>query len=93
MFIEVSLTDGDTRTPLDTFRAQALNPHGLRFQGQVVNHTLSGAIGLGLRDDYEANQERILLWLLRHPLITSVDNSSVYKYGADKGYRWEPQRL
>ena len=90
MFIEVSLTYGDTRTPLDTFRAQALNPHGLRFRGQVVNHTLSRAIGLGLRDDYEANQERILL---RPPLITSVDNSSVYEYGTDKGYRWKPQRL
>ena len=59
MFIEVSLTDGDTRTLLDTFRAQALDPYGLRSRGQVVNHTLSGAVGLGLRDDYEANQERI----------------------------------
>ena len=69
MFIEVSLTDGDTRTLLDTFRAQALDPYGLRSRGQVVNHTLSGAVGLGLRDDYEANQERIPLWQLYYLLV------------------------
>ncbi len=77
MYIEVSLTDGDTTILFDTFRARALDPHGERIRGQVVNHTLSRAVGMGLRGDYEANQERILLWLLRHFLITSVDNSSM----------------
>ncbi len=50
-----------------------------------MNHALSGAVELGQRNDYEANQERILVWLLRHPAITSVDKSSLYEYGTDNG--------
>ena len=93
MFIEASLTDEDTATLLAEFRAQILDPHGLGFRGHIANHTLSGVIGLGLRDDYEANQERILVWLLRHPLIASVDKSSLYEYGADNGHQGGGPRL
>ena len=93
MLIEASLTDEDTATLLAEFRAQIPDPHGLGFRGHIVNHTLSGVVGLGLLDDYEANQERILVWLLRHPLITSVDKSSLYEYGADNGYRGGGPRL
>ena len=84
MFIEASLTDEDTSTLLAEFQAQALDPLGLGFRGHIVNHALSGVIELGLRDNYEANQERILVWLLRHPLVTSVDKSSLYEYGVDR---------
>ena len=93
LFIEASLTDHDTISLLAEFRAQALEPHGLRFRGHIVDDTLSGVIGLGLGDDYEANQERILVWLLRHPLITSVDKTSLYEYGPDDGRLWEGPRL
>ena len=93
MFLEVSLTDRDTATLLAEFRAQALDPHGLLFRGHIVNRALSGVVELGLRDDYEANQERILVWLLRHPLITSVGKSSLYEYGADTGHRGGAPRL
>ncbi len=93
MFVEASLTDEDTTTLLAEFRAQILDPHGLGFQGHIVNHTLSGVVELGLRDDYEANQERILVWLLRHPLITSVDKSRLYEYGVDDGRPWGGPRL
>ncbi len=88
MYLEVSLTDRATTTLLAAFRAQVLEPHGLMFRGHIVNHALSGVVELGRRDDYEANQERILVWLLRHPLITSVDKSSPYEYGADNGRAW-----
>lgn len=93
MFLEASLTDRDTTTLLAEFRAQVLEPHGLMFRGYVVNRALSGVVELGLLDDYEANQERILVWLLRHPLITSVDKSSLYEYGADNGSRGGGPRL
>ena len=89
MFIEASLTDRDTATLLADFRVQVL----LMFRGYIVNHAMSGVVELGLRDDYEANQERILVWLLRHPLITSVDKSSLYEYGADNGRAWGGPRL
>ena len=88
LYLEVSLTDRDTTTLLAEFRAQVLDPHGLEFRGHIVNHALSGVVELGRRDDYEANQERILVWLLRHPLITSVDNSNLYEYGADNRRPW-----
>ncbi len=87
MFLGVSLTDEDTATLLAEFRAQALDPHGLMFRGHIVDYVLSGVVELGLRDAYEANQGHILLWLLRHPLITSVDKSSLYEYRADNGHR------
>ena len=80
MFIEVSLTDGDTAALLAEFRAQAIDPHGLVFRGGIVKDALSGFVELGHRNDYEANQERVLVWLLRHPLVASVDNSRVYEH-------------
>ena len=73
IFIEVSLADGDTTTLLEDFQAQAIAPHGLEFRGRIVQRALSGFVELGQRDAYEANQERVLVWLLRHPLIASVD--------------------
>ncbi len=93
MFVEASLTDEDTATLLAEFRARMLDPHGLGFRGQIVDHTLSGVIRLGLRDECEINQERILVWLLRHPLITSVDKSSLYEYGVDNGLPWGGPKL
>ncbi|MCH7971222.1 MAG: hypothetical protein IH960_09315 [Chloroflexi bacterium] len=93
MFIEASLTDEDTATLLAEFQAQVLQPHGLMFRGYIMNHALSGVVELGQRNDYEANQERILVWLLRHPLITSIGKSSLYEYGADNGHRGGGPRL
>ena len=43
LFIEASLTDEDTATLLAEFRAQILDPHGLGFQGHIVNHTVVAA--------------------------------------------------
>ncbi len=86
MFIEVSLTDGDTAALLAEFRAQVLDPNGLAFRGRIGDHALSGFVELGPRDAYEMNQERVLVWLLRHPLITAVDNSSLYENAADSGF-------
>jgi len=88
MFIEASLTDEDTATLLAEFQAQVLEPHGLMFRGYIMNQAISGVVELGQRNDYEANQERILVWLLRHPLITSVDKNSLYEYGTDSGRLW-----
>ena len=86
VFIQVSLTGGDTTTLLAEFRAQVLDPHGLAFRGRIGGDALSGFVELGPRDDYEANQERVLVWLLRHPLITAVDNSSLYEHASDSGF-------
>ena len=55
------------------FMGAIIAPHGLEFRGRIVQRALSGFVELGQRDAYEANQERVLVWLLRHPLIASVD--------------------
>ena len=42
------------------------------FRGYIMKHALSGAIELGQRNDYGANQERILVWLLRHTPLSHL---------------------
>ncbi len=80
IFLEASLSDGDSSTLVDEFRTQALEPNGLAFMGRIARQALSGFVKLGQRDDYEANQERIVLWLLQHPLVASIDTTSLIDY-------------
>ena len=80
IFLEASLSNGNTSTLINEFRTQAIEPNGLAFRGRIARQALSGFVDLGRRDDYEANQERIVLWLMHHPLVASVDHPSLVDY-------------